>query len=117
MVVSAELEEPSTGTARSRFRWTRDLANELLDRLSPRRRMLRELRVRWGKPGTNDCWLANRYFELTRRSDGAREVDDRTWNDLEFPRIFSKLDSTLTRVGSQCLYWRLRTYQEKEFRA
>jgi hypothetical protein len=102
MVVSASPAQPRASR----------IASDFLDLLSPRRRLLRELRARWGKPGTNDAWLASRYFELTRLPDGARQLDDRTWNDLEFPRIFAKLDSAVTRVGSQSLYRRLRTYQD-----
>lgn len=91
-------------------RW---LGSQFLDFLLPRRRKLRELRAWWGKTGSNDGWLASRFFELTRLSDETREVDDRTWNDLELPRIFAKLDSAITRVGSQSLYRRLRTYQDE----
>src|SRR6185437_16550569 len=100
-------------TARPRVRYWSQLANDFLDVLSPRRRTLRELRSRWGRPGENDGWLASRYFDLTRLP-GDTQVDDRTWNDLEFPRVFAKLDSAVTRIGSQSLYRRLRTYQDDE---
>lgn len=78
--------------------------------LSRRQRRLERLRAHWGKAGNGDGWLAGRYFELTRTHDVRREVDDRTWNDLEFPRIFALMDTTLTRPGSQCLYRQLRSY-------
>jgi MutS domain V len=103
-----------TEPALPRFRRVSYLAAQFLDWLSPRRRTLREPRSRWGKPGANDGWLASRYFELTRVSGGDRQIDDRTWSDLEFPRIFAKLDSALTRLGSQSLYRRLRTYQDDD---
>src|SRR6185312_15703006 len=90
------------------------IAPRLIELLSPRRRNQRVLRARWGQPGTNDGWLASRYFELTRLEDGARQVDDRAWNDLELARIFARLDSATTRVGSQSLYRRLRTYRDDE---
>jgi DNA mismatch repair ATPase MutS len=32
--------------------------------------------------------------------------------DLEFERLFSSVDSTLTGLGSQCLYHKLRTYRD-----
>ena len=102
------------GSERPRFRYWSQLASDLLDSLSPRRRTLRELRSRWGQPGASDGWLASRYFELTRLQDGSRQVDDRTWNDLECLRIFAKLDSTVTRIGSQSLYRWLRTYQDDD---
>jgi len=104
---------PRSETARPRVRYWSQLANDFLDVLSPRRRTLRELRSRWGRPGENDGWLASRYFDLTRLP-GDTQVDDRTWNDLEFPRVFAKLDSAVTRIGSQSLYRRLRTYQDDE---
>jgi DNA mismatch repair ATPase MutS len=53
--------------------------------------------------------LASRYFDLTQLP-AANSVDDRTWVDLEFPKLFSDLDTTLTRVGSQYLFGKLRTY-------
>ncbi|MGH8288025.1 MAG: MutS-related protein [Steroidobacteraceae bacterium] len=82
----------------------------ILDWFFPRRRALREIREAWGKPGKKDAWLADRYFRLTNSGDDLSHVDDRTWNDLEFPRIFSVLDTTITRPGSQCLFRMLRTY-------
>ena len=88
------------------------IATQIIDLLSPRRRLLRELRARWAQPGANDGWLASRYFELTRAQEAVHQVDDRTWNDLEYPRIFAKLDSAVTRIGSQSLYRRMRTYQD-----
>jgi hypothetical protein len=52
-----------------------------------------------------------RLFDLTRNAT-ADAVDDRTWLDLEFERLFSSVDSTLTRLGSQCLYRKLRIYRD-----
>jgi MutS domain V len=115
VVVSTSADaQPPAAPVRPRFRRTREMAAELFDWLSPRRRTLRELRSRWAQPGANDGWLASRYFELTRVADRDRQIDDRTWTDLEFPRIFTKLDCALTRIGSQALYRRLRTYQNDD---
>ena len=71
---------------------------------------LESLRARWGKPGMKDGWLAGRYFELTRNESASAFVDDRTWGDLEFPKIFSVLDSTVTPPGGQTLYRMMRHY-------
>src|SRR5262245_7401172 len=71
-----------------------------------------DLREAWGKPGNKDPWLPGRYLELTREADEARHVDDRTWTDLEFPRIFATLDTTITRIGSQYLFRQLRTWAD-----
>ena len=77
--------------------------------LSPRQRWLREIRALWGRLGTKDVWLASRYFELTR---GAcpEHVDDKTWTDLELPKVFADVDTTATRIGSQVLFKTLRVY-------
>jgi hypothetical protein len=55
--------------------------------------------------------LAQQLFDLTRNAT-ADSVDDRTWIDLEFERLFSSVDSTLTSSGSQCLYHKLRIYRD-----
>lgn len=86
--------------------------DKLLDALSSRRRGLKRLRAKWGRPGEKDGWLASRYFDLTRSASAFKMVDDKTWKDLEFPRIFAELDSTETPLGSQFLYRRLRSYVE-----
>ncbi|MEO8464006.1 MAG: hypothetical protein ABI640_01585 [Gammaproteobacteria bacterium] len=90
----------------------RFLLDQLLYALSPRRNALEDLRARWGHVGTQDGWLATRYFDLTRGQSTADHVDDKTWGDLELPRVFADLDTTVTRVGSQSLFKRLRTYTD-----
>lgn len=82
----------------------------VLEFLFPRRRLLREIRSSWAVPGGKEPWLQERYFELTRADDDRLHVDEQTWGDLEFPRIFAQMDTTLTRLGSQCLFRQLRTY-------
>jgi hypothetical protein len=85
---------------------------QIRDAFTPTRRLLAELRAKWGRPGDSDGWLASRYFDLTRHEVSANHVDDKTWSDLEFPRIFSAIDTTLTRPGSQWLFKRLRVYAD-----
>ena len=82
----------------------------LLDALFPKRKALRDLRARWGRPGTGDGWLAGEYFDLTRDAHSPAVVDDKTWVDLEFPRIFASMDSTISPVGSQVLFRQMREY-------
>lgn len=86
----------------------REFAQHALDTLLPRRRALDELRARWGRPGEKHEPLAARWFELTR--DDAAGVDDKTWADLEWPRLFERLDTTVTPLGSQALHRLLREY-------
>ena len=80
--------------------------------LSPRRRLLRELRSAWAQLGTKDHFLAGRYFDLTRRKSPSSHVDDKTWVDLEFPAVFADVDTTITPIGSQALFKGLRTYAD-----
>ena len=87
---------------------------QLLKALSPRWRTLQRLRASWGKAGTKDGWLADRYFARTRDDSATNCVDDRTWVDLEFPKIFSVFDSTVTPLGTQMLYRMMRHYVEDE---
>jgi len=83
---------------------------ELLNAISPTRRALAKLRAKWGKAGAKDSWLASRYFDLTRDDSARNFVDDRTWIDLEFPKIFAYLDATESPVGGQTLFRKLREY-------
>lgn len=83
--------------------------DHLLDLLSPKRRELRRLRAKWGLPGAKEAVAVRRYFDLTRDS-AVPAVDDKTWVDLELPKVFVTLDSTESPLGSQYLYRRLRTF-------
>jgi hypothetical protein len=74
-----------------------------------RSRALKRLRESWGKEAEKDAWLASWFFDLTRGKGGAEVVDDKTWSDLELDKVFTSVDSTTTRVGSQYLYRKFRT--------
>jgi MutS domain V len=80
-------------------------------RLAGKHRPIDQIRASWGREGSKDPWLSTKLFDLTR-SAAADSVDDRTWIDLEFELLFSSVDSTLTRLGSQCLYHKLRIYRD-----
>ena len=81
-------------------------------KLAGKHRPIDQIRASWGREGSKDPWLSTKLFALTRNA-AADSVDDRTWIDLEFERLFSSVDSTLTRMGSQCLYHKLRTYRDE----
>lgn len=93
---------------------TRKQFQRLLQAISPRQRKLQRLRSAWGKVGNNDGWLAGRHFELTCDDSARNFVDERTWQDLEFPKIFSVLDSTVTPIGGQMLFHLMRHYVDDE---
>lgn len=80
----------------------------VLDTFWPARKVLAGLRAAWGKPGDKRAWLESEYFDLLRERSAEGLVDDRTWLDLEYPDIFRDMDTTLTPIGSQWLYHRLR---------
>jgi hypothetical protein len=75
---------------------------------------LETIRADWASPIPKTPWLASRLFELTRETANDLTIDDRTWSDLEFDRLFSLADSTRSPLGSQCLYRRLRTFVRDE---
>jgi hypothetical protein len=74
-------------------------------------RPIDQIRASWGREGAKDPYLVTKLYDLTR-STATESVDDRTWLDLEFERLFSSVDSTLTGLGSQCLYRKLRIYRD-----
>jgi hypothetical protein len=80
-------------------------------RLARKHRPIDQIRSNWGHEGSKDPWLPTKLFDLTR-NEATDSVDDATWIDLEFERLFSSVDSTLTRLGSQCLYHKLRIYRD-----
>ncbi len=80
-------------------------------RLVWKHRPIDQIRASWGREGSKDLWLSTKLFDLTRNA-AADSVDDRTWIDLEFERLFSSVDSTLTPLGSQYLYHKLRIYRD-----
>lgn len=59
-----------------------------------------------------DAWRPNAHFDLVRRAATAARVDDKTGLDLEFPEIFARFDTTITPLGRQYLFSRMRTYVE-----
>ncbi|HET7562356.1 MAG TPA: hypothetical protein VFJ87_08270 [Rhodanobacteraceae bacterium] len=85
------------------------LYSRLQDGLSPARKALRDLRLRWGKPGDRDGWLARDFFDHVADADASACIDDKTWTDLEFPKIFASIDACITPLGSQVLYRWMRT--------
>lgn len=90
--------------------WLKEGGQALLDACVPRRRTLRQLRASWGMPGDKDADGASRLFDLTRKAASVSVVDDQTWIDLEFPRLFADIDTSQSPFGSQVLYRQLRFY-------
>jgi hypothetical protein len=86
--------------------------NRFISSAIPRLRHRAQFRSAWGQQTQDsDGWLASRSFDLLRTQSNAEWVDDRTWEDLELPRIFAELNSTITPIGRQYLYKQLRRYE------
>jgi len=80
--------------------------------LLPGTRRLAEIRARWAAPGEGNAWGATWYFDLIRkRLNLSAVVDDKTWSDLEFPRFFTLIDTTVTHIGRQYLFAQLRVHE------
>lgn len=90
----------------------RMFCQDIRDTIFPKRKLLKDLRAAWALPGSKEEPSADRYFELTRAQSISPCVDDRTWVDLEFPRIFLKMDTTLSAIGSQVLFKKMHTYDD-----
>jgi hypothetical protein len=88
-------------------------------KIDPRHGRRARLRAAWGQAGTAaNGWLASRYFELSRDQSTGHGLDDKSWDDLELPQLFTVLNTTLTAVGRQYLYkqMRLQVTDENELR-
>ncbi len=74
---------------------------------------LRSLRAAWGSIPEKSLSIedASLFFEFTKdiSHSHTHQLDDNTWNDLNFDDIFRIMDRTNTPVGSQYLYHLLRT--------
>ena len=79
-----------------------------------RNRKLKQLRAQWCSPKTWDREFSSIriLFDLTRPSSDHDVVDDKTWNDLDMDSVFRKVDSTITSIGQQYLYRKLRVLQD-----
>ena len=73
---------------------------------------LTELRDVWGQPveRRRDLEAIAEYHRWRAEQENAPTyLDDRTWTDLHLDLVFSKVDRTLSTIGSQSLYHRLRS--------
>lgn len=73
-------------------------------------RQRKKLREEWLNPKSweREFSSISTLFELTCHNHGKGKVDDQTWNDLDMNSIFRKVDTTMTSVGQQYLYRKLR---------
>ncbi len=80
-----------------------------------KKKLLNKIRLDWGNEikKKRDLNLISLFFRLNDNSD-YEFVDDTTWSDLNMDDCFAKIDRTITPIGSQYLYYKLRTYEQNE---
>ena len=74
-----------------------------------RRRAALEAEWQQPTPRFRNFPLIARYHGTQAAAPAWHRLDDQTWTDLNGDELFALLDGTASRVGQQCLYYRLRT--------
>ncbi|UOQ53583.1 MutS-related protein [Hymenobacter cellulosivorans] len=78
---------------------------------SSSRKRLRRLEATWHQPASRspNFSLVARYYNRVQHEPAYHRLPDQTWEDLNGELLFDRLDATVSRVGQQCLYHRLRS--------
>ena len=83
-----------------------------------KRKLTEQLRKIWGKQidKHRNFDLISSYHNLlqTEKSYSNSLVDDKTWGDLNFDSVFSKMDRNISGIGQQYLYHLLHKYESDE---
>lgn len=83
---------------------------------SNKKKKLKYLRSQWGKEidRYRNIDLISIYHRNIVPKDPDEFVDERTWSDLDFDSIFSKMDRNISCIGQQYLYHLLHKYEKDE---
>ena len=75
------------------------------------RTRLRRLEAAWHQPAARSPHfpLVGRYYGHVQHEPAYQRLPDQTWADLNGELLFELLDATVSPVGQQCLYHRLRS--------
>jgi DNA mismatch repair ATPase MutS len=75
------------------------------------RTRLRRLEAAWHQPAVRSPYLplVARYYDHVQHEPTYQRLPDQTWADLNGDLLFGLLDATVSPVGQQCLYHRLRS--------
>ena len=75
------------------------------------RTRLRRLEAAWHQPAARAPYLSlvARYHDQVQHEPAYQRLPDQTWEDLNGDLLFGMLDATVSPVGQQCLYHRLRS--------
>jgi len=78
------------------------------------KRRIEYLRSTWGKTSNKyrNMDLISNYHNLLKHEENKDFVDEKTWDDLNFDSIYSKVDRTISGVGQQFLYHLLHKYEQ-----
>ena len=90
----------------------------LVTHLVIKKRTLRKLTEKYGKPSTRtyderDFKNISMLFSLFP-TNGKEPVDDITWNDIQMPILYSRMNHSVSHFGDGYLYRHLRTQQYDE---
>ncbi|NGP90221.1 MutS-related protein [Fodinibius halophilus] len=87
-------------------------------RIQRKKKIREKLAASWGEPQMKDHnWAQVRqYHDLVKSQIDTAPLDDKTWEDLNFPELFKRVDSTQSYIGQQMLFHLLRTplYDDKK---
>ncbi len=83
---------------------------------SKKKKILQNLEQQWGKPvsRTRNMDFISIYYDNMRPQNENDFVDEKTWTDLEFDSVFTKMDRCVSSSGQQYLYYLLRKYESNE---
>lgn len=75
------------------------------------RTRLRRLEAAWRQPAARSIYISliARYYDHVQHEPAYQRLPDQTWADLNGDLLFGLLDATVSPVGQQCLYHRLRS--------
>ena len=81
--------------------------------LKLKNKRLKELRSQWAMPldKFRNFDLISIYLQKKETEAGLELVDFKTWTDLNFNAIFTKLDRNITGIGEQYLFYLLHKYE------
>ena len=82
-----------------------------------KKKRIQHLRSIWGKEINKyrNFDLISSFHKLLCVSNNASFVDEKTWDDLDFNLIFSKIDRNVSGIGQQYLYHLLHKYENDEY--
>jgi len=81
-----------------------------------KKKRIEYLRSIWGKQidKYRNFDLISSYYNLLSEKNNKEFVDEKTWKDLDFNLIFSKMDRNTSCIGQQYLYYLLHKYENDE---